>query len=215
MSLQSTAQADGKLPEFSWDRVPLYAHFGIGQGLKPEQYDFLAENFMLIGLTAGRGGTDSAEEYTAAAAAELKQRNPKMKVLFYWASDKPKHQSKIANQAYPGDYLIHTKRGKGKKDEVTRYFDVERQAVQDWWSDAAADAVHKYGCDGIFVDGAVAGHPQGPYARDLGKEKAAAMNEAVFAMLRDERWGRIRSLSSTRCMAPMVKKIRLGRNSYK
>ena len=185
--LQSPVQADGQLPPFSWDRVPLYSHFGIGKGLKPEQYDFLAEHFSLIGLTAGRGGPGSAEEYTAAAAAELKQRNPQMKVLFYWASDKPKHQSKIANKAYPGDYLIHTKRRKGKKDEVTTYFDVERQEVQAWWSDAAADAVHTYGCDGIFVDGAVAGHPQGPYARDFGKEKAAAMNEAVFAMLRDAR----------------------------
>jgi hypothetical protein len=165
----------------------LYAHFGIGDGLKPEEYDFLAENFSLIGLTAGRVRTGSAELNTAAAARELKQRNPAMKVLFYWASDKPKHQSKIANEAYPGEYLIHTKRRKGQKDQITTYFDVERAEVQDWWSDAAADAVHTYGCDGIFVDGAVAGHPQGPYARSFGKDKAAVMNGAVFAMLKEAR----------------------------
>jgi|SaaInlStandDraft_1057018.scaffolds.fasta_scaffold05492_6 hypothetical protein len=185
--MQSTALADAKLPQFSWDRVPLYAHFGIGEGLEPQQYDFLAEHFSLIGLTAGRVRNGSAELHTAAAARELKHRNPAMKVLFYWASDKPKHQSKIANAAYPGEYLIHTRSRKGQKDEVTSYFDVERPEVQNWWSDAASDAVHKYSCDGIFVDGAVAGHPQGPYARSFGKEKAAAMNEAVFAMLRDAR----------------------------
>ena len=155
--------------------------------LEPQQYDFLAENFSIIGLTAGRNRSSSAELQTAAAAAELKQRNPEVKVLFYWASDKPKHQSKIANKAYPGDYLIHTRRRKGQKDEVTTYFDVLRPEVQEWWSDAAGKAVHEYGCDGIFVDGAVAGHPQGSYARAFGKEKAVAMNEAVFAMLKDAR----------------------------
>ena len=42
-------------------------------------------------------------------------------------------------------------------------------------SDAAAAAVHQYSCDGIFVDGAVAGHPNGPLAKAFGKERAEAM----------------------------------------
>ncbi|MEO1857736.1 MAG: putative glycoside hydrolase, partial [Rubritalea sp.] len=95
--------------------------------------------------------------------------------------------SKTANKAYPAAYLIHTKARKGKKDIVTKYFDVVRQEVQDWWSDAAADAVHKYDCDGIFVDGAVAGHPKGSYAKAFGADKAAVMNKAVFSMLADAR----------------------------
>ena len=185
--LPEAVQAENKLPVFSWDHVPVYAHFGIGEGLQPEEYDFLAEHFSLIGLTAGPLRKGSAELNTAAAALAIKSRNPKVKVLFYWASDKPKHQSRIGNQAYPGEYLNHTKRTERKKDEVTQYFDVERQEVQDWWSYAAADAVHKYGCDGIFVDGAVAGHPGGSYARAFGDKKAEVMNEAVFAMLRDAR----------------------------
>ena len=176
-------QADDKLPVFSWDRVPLYAHFGSGEGLQPSQYDFLANNFSFIGLTAGRMRKGSAELHTAAAARAIKQRNPVVKVLFYWASDKPKHQSKISNNAYPGEYLIT----KGKNGKPTQHFDVERSEVQDWWTDAAAAAVHRYGCDGIFVDGAVAGCPNGPYARGFGKEKGAAMNDAVFAMLRTAR----------------------------
>ncbi len=182
------AQADDKLPVFSWDRVPLYAHFGSGEGLQPSQYDFLANNFSFIGLTAGRMRNGSAELHTAAAARAIKQRNPAVKVLFYWASDKPKHQSKISNNAYPGEYLIT----KGKNGKPTQHFDVERSEVQDWWTDAAAAAVHRYGCDGIFVGGAVAGCPNDPYARGFGKEKGAAMNDAVFAMLRTARqkWGR-------------------------
>jgi hypothetical protein len=177
-------------PEFNWDRVPVSVHFGIGDGLEPEQYDFLAKHFDFITLTAGRlpkSSKGSAELYTAEAARAIKKRNPKAKVLFYWASDKPKHQSRISNEAYPGEYIIHTRRRKGGKTEITKYFDVTRKEVQGWWSDAAASAVHKYSCDGIFVDGATAGRPGGPWSRDLGKEKAAAMDKAVFAMLKDAR----------------------------
>jgi hypothetical protein len=136
-----------RLPVFSWDRVPVSVHFGISGGLEPEQYDFVAKRFNFITLTAGRfprNSESSAELYTAEAARAIKKRDPRAKVLFYWASDKPKHQSKISNAAYPGEYIVRTKRKKGRKDQVTRWFDVTRKEVQDWWSDAAADAVHKY-----------------------------------------------------------------------
>ncbi len=190
LSVSATVHSGERLPVFSWDRVPVSVHFGIGDGLEPEQYDFVAKHFNFITLTAGRFPRDSkgsAELYTAEAARAIKKRNPKAKVLFYWASDKPKHQSKISNEAYPGEYIIRTRRRKGGKVQIVKYFDVTRKEVQTWWSDAAASAVHKYSCDGIFVDGATAGTPGGPLSREFGKQKAAAMDEAVFAMLRDAR----------------------------
>ena len=112
-------------PEFSWDRVPVSVHFGISEGLEPEQYDFVAKHFNFITLTAGRLPRDSkgsAETYTAEAARAIKNRNPKARVLFYWASDKPKAQSKIANAAYPGQYIIHTRNIKGGKKRVTKHY---------------------------------------------------------------------------------------------
>ena len=176
------------LPPFNWDRVPVSVHFGIGEGLTPEQYDFIAEHFNFITLTAGplpRNSKGSAELYTAEAARAIKKRNPKAKVLFYWASDKPKHQSRISNAAYPGEYIIQTQKRNGQKDRIIKWFDLSRKDVQTWWSDAAAAAVHKYACDGIFVDGATAGTPGGPLSRVVGKQKAAAMDKAVFAMLKE------------------------------
>lgn len=180
----------GKDLEFSWDRVPVSAHFGIADGLEPEQYDFVADHFDFITLTAGRlprDSTGNAETFTAEAALAIKKRNPKAKVVFYWASDKPKSQSKIANAAYPGEYLIHTRNRAGGRKEVTKHFDVTRKEVQDWWSDAAADAVHKYSCDGIYVDGATAGRVGGPWSSSFGEEKAVDMDKAMFAMLEDAR----------------------------
>jgi len=173
--------ADNGFPEFSWDDVPLYAHLGIGDGLEPNQCNYLADHYDLITFTGGivRDGL-SVEPKIAAAASAIKQRNPKTKVLFYWASDKPKHQWKLSNATYPGDYLLSTKNNK-----TTKYLDLTRQDVRDWWTDIAAQAVTTYACDGIFVDGATAGRPGGPLSRDLGKETAAVMDDAIFEMLID------------------------------
>ncbi len=175
--------AGSGFPDFSWDRVPLYAHLGIGDGLKPEQYHFLADHFKLIAFTGGVT-RDSVEPNIAAAARAIKQRNPKAKVLFYWASDMPKHQWQLSNATFPaGGYL---KVRKGNKEDALQ-FDVRRADVRAWWSDIAAKAVHDYACDGIFVDGATAGDPSGPWVRMFGQEQAVAMDQGVFAMLRDAR----------------------------
>ena len=176
-------RAGDGFPDFSWDRVPLYAHLGIGDGLKPEQYNFLADHFKLIAFTGGITKS-SVEPNIAAAARVIKQRNPKAKVLFYWASDMPKHQWKQSNATFPDGGYLHAKK-KGNSDSLQ--FDVRRQDVRDWWSGVAGKAVHDYGCDGIFVDGATAGTPDGPWSRMFGKEKAAVMDEGVFTMLKEAR----------------------------
>jgi len=178
----SPLPAAGGYPEFSWDRVPLYAHLGIGDGLKPEQCEFLADHFQLITFTGGITKS-SVETNIAAAARAIKQRNPKAKVLFYWASDMPKHQWKLSNATFPkGGYLQAKKGGRDSSQ-----FDVRRQDVRDWWSSVAGKAVHDYGCDGIFVDGATAGRPNGPWSRMFGAEQALAMDQGVFAMLKQAR----------------------------
>ena len=179
-----TARASEGFPAFTWDRVPLYAHLGIGDGLDPNQCNFLADHFSLITFTGGVVHMGSVEPKIAAAARTIKKRNPAAKVLFYWASDMPKKQWKISNATFPKDGIL-TSPGQGKN--ARRNFNVCRPDVRNWWSDIAAKAVNDYSCDGIFVDGATAGRPDGPWSRQFGKEKAAEMDQAVFAMLRQAR----------------------------
>ena len=71
-------------PHFSWDRVPLYAHIGLGDGLKPEQYKFLADHYDFIAFTGGRMSREyrtkkeiTFERIVAHAARTIKTRNPK------------------------------------------------------------------------------------------------------------------------------------------
>jgi len=127
----STMHAADGFPEFSWDRVPLYAHLGIGDGLKPEQCHFLADRFQLITFTGGIT-RNSVETNIAAATRTIKQRNPKAKVLFYWASDMPKHQWKLSNADFPENGYVRPA-AQGTKGQ--RSFDVTRQDVRGWWTD--------------------------------------------------------------------------------
>jgi len=181
LSAMTVVHAGAGYPEFSWDHVPLYAHLGIGDGLEPDQCNFLADHFDIIAFTGGKVTRGSVEPNIAAGARAIKKRNPKAKVLFYWASDMPKHQWKLSNAAFPKDGYLHSPKKRRQN------FDVTRQDVRDWWSDVAAKAVHDYSCDGIFVDGATAGRPNGPWSREFGAEKAAVMDKGMFAMLEEAR----------------------------
>jgi hypothetical protein len=180
--LASLRAGDG-YPEFDWDRVPLYAHLGIGKGLEPEQYHFLADHFDIVAFTGGILKNAPVEPNIAAAAKAIKERNPKSKVIFYWASDMPKHQWQLSNATFPEGGYLHAK--KGGRDSLQ--FDVRRQDVRDWWSGIAGKAVHDYGCDGIFIDGLTAGCSSGVWSRMFGAEQAAEMDKGVFAMLKQAR----------------------------
>jgi hypothetical protein len=178
----SLSAADG-YPEFQWDRVPLYAHLAVGNGPEPKQIEFLADHFSVVALTGGTVTNGSVERNIAATSEAIKKRNPKAKVIFYWASDMPKPQWKDSNATFPeGGYLSAKKGGRDSKQ-----FDLRRQDVRDWWSDIAGKATHQYQCDGIFVDGISAGSKTGVWVKMFGAEQAAAMDAGTFAMLKQAR----------------------------
>lgn len=103
--LRSTASAADGYPVFSWDRVPVYAHFGYDPKLTPEQYDFLAKRFPLVTFAAGNV-REEAEKGIAAGAAEIKKRNPSVKVLFYFAGDILHEPFTLSNETFPKDGFI-------------------------------------------------------------------------------------------------------------
>ena len=94
--------ADG-YPNFSWDRVPVYAHVGLGKGLKPNEYRFLAEHYDFIAFTGGAIDREyrsnrkiTFERIVTDAAGTIKQHNPNARVLFYLASDFAKPHNKLS-----------------------------------------------------------------------------------------------------------------------
>ena len=83
----SALRADDALPPFSWDHVPVYAHVGkTSDDFTPRQLDFLAKHFDFITIEKAQaiqkyGNTEAG---FVVAVREIKKRNPKAKVLFYW-----------------------------------------------------------------------------------------------------------------------------------
>lgn len=189
--LANRLQAHDGYPDFSWDRVPVYAHVGVGRGLKPEEYEFLARHYSFITFTGGaidatfrRDDSISAETVIADAARTIKQHNPRAKVLMYWAADMPKPQWKISNAAIPEGGLITYQRRKGMSPQL---FDFTQPGMRSWWSDVAAHCISAHHCDGLYVDGATSYRPAGPMDRFLGDEKRTALDEGMFQTLQATR----------------------------
>jgi hypothetical protein len=188
-SMPSSLSAQSGHPKFSWDRVPLYVHVGLGKGLKPEEYKLLAERCDFIAFTGGvmdrEYRTNDAitfETIVTDAATTVKQHNPKAKILFYWAAEFAKPHNKISNALIPADGQIEVKRN---SRNTVQLFDTTNPEVRDWWTDIAAKAMREYGCDGIFVDGGTAFRPGTVYETKLGKERNGALECGTMQMMRE------------------------------
>ncbi len=179
--------ANDVLPPFNWDHVPVYAHIGKhSDDFSPEELDFLAKHFNFIAIEKGqairkRGDTEAG---IAEASKQIKQRNPKAKVLFYWNTflDIPEYK---ATRKLPDDWLLKDRQGNAvmvRKRLPT--YNLARADMRHWWSDTAANVVHEGYEDGIFADAL----PQvtATEKRDLlGDEKYAALNDGLLTMLKE------------------------------
>lgn len=185
---RSTRAVNGPQP-FSWDRVPLYAHVGkSSDDFTPEQLDFLAKHFDFIAFEKGqairkRGDTEAG---IAEAARQIRLRNPRAKVLFYWNAflDYPLYK---ASRDLPADRHLKDRHGKPVlvRNSVPAY-DLARDDVRTWWSDTAAAAVREGAADGIFADALLQVTAPGKRAL-LGEEKYRALNDGLVVMLKETR----------------------------
>lgn len=159
LTLSPTLHADDVLPPFSWEHVPVCAHVGKASGdFTPEELDFLAEHFNFITIEKDQASHKhgSTEAGFTVAAREIKKRNPRAKVLFYWNASLDISSGRgvyEAMQTFPADGYLKDDQGNPvlRRKTIPNY-DLLRQDVRDWWSDAAARAVRTYGADGIYAD---------------------------------------------------------------
>ena len=177
------------LPPFSWDHVPMYAHVGKGaDDFTPEELDYLSKHFDFIALEKGQavGKRGDTEAGVAEATRQIKQRNPRAKVLFYWNAflDYPLYK---VSRKLPADWHLKDLQGKPVliRNSVPAY-DLACADVRAWWSETAAAAVREGGPDGIFADAFL--QVVAPAKRKLlGDEKYAALNAGLVAMLKETR----------------------------
>ena len=173
----SALHAADALPPFSWDHVPVYAHVGKRSGdFTTEELDFLSKHFNFITIEKDQASDKhgSTEAGFAVAAREIKKRNPRAKVLFYWNASLDTSSGRgdyLAMQTFPADGFL--KDGQGKqvmRRKTVPNYDLLRKDVRDWWADVAAKAVREYGADGIFADA-------------MGQDRVKGMSDEQFAAL--------------------------------
>jgi hypothetical protein len=185
-------RANDALPLFSWDRVPVYAHVAKASGdFTPEELDFLAEHFDFITIEKGQAARKygNTEEGFAAAAREIKKRNPDAKVLFYWNASLDSSTVRWGYEAaktFPADGHLKDRAGNPvlRRKTVPNY-ELRRPDVRAWWSDAAAKAVREYGADGIFAD--AMGDPPTANLKTLDEQTVIDLRTARLAMMEETR----------------------------
>jgi hypothetical protein len=188
LALSSRSSASG-LPPFSWDCVPVVAHVGkTSDDFSTNELEFLAKhfNFVVVEKAQAVQKRGTTEAGIAEAARQIKLRNPKAKVIFYWNSflDIPQYE---AHSTLPTDG--HLKDLEGKTVMVRKTvstLDLSREDVRNWWTDVAEKAVAEGGCDGIFADALPQVTASGK-KKLLGDEKYKALNDGLVAMLKDTR----------------------------
>src|SRR5687768_10528973 len=84
-----------------WQTVPVYGHLGKRTDFTDSEIDFLARRYSVITIekTQGASARQAAEQASARALNQLKQRESAPKVYYYWNSAVayPEHYAALAD----------------------------------------------------------------------------------------------------------------------
>jgi hypothetical protein len=183
------AAPDGSVRDVAanhWDRVPLALHFAKRTApMTAEELDFVASHSQLVTLEKGHGARSfgSTEAGIAATARELKQRNPKLRVLFYFNA-LVNWQGYDAFKSYSTEWDLRDSAGArvNHPSGQTRP-DPSNPEWRKWWVQSAVHGVREGKLDGVFVDALPqALSPTGLRER-LGAERAAAVVDGLRKLL--------------------------------
>ena len=187
---ETSAPAANRLPEFSWDRVPLYMHIRKATNFTQDEIKYLA-TFPLVTFekTTGSQTFKCTEDGTLAAAKAVKEINPSTKILYYrnvfvhWGT----YKTNAEIDKMPGAFLVG-KEGKTKlnfgKNEA---YDLTNPQFREMWVGNVKQLCADPLIDGVFADGIVKVLSLGYLVRDIGKERKAALVEGYKTMMTETR----------------------------
>ena len=171
--------------DFSWDRVPVNIHFGKrGADMTEAELDFIAAHSDFVTLEKGHGASahGGTEAGIADTARRLKQRNPRIKVLFYLNAfiNWPGYES---YQTFRPEWTLRSAAGEVvTHPSGTPRPDPSNPAFREWWSEVVAAAMRRGPLDGLFAD-ALQQALAPALAKSLGETKARAVAEGIREMM--------------------------------
>ena len=158
--------------EWDWSRTRTWAEYNMGRMMTASEAEFVATHYDVVGLGGIFGAhLNTAEVVQAAAAAQLKSFNKKLKVIIYRNSDLDlgfAEKASLEFRRHP-EWLLRSADGfpvdcPGGKDprcekmQGQLTWDPTIKAVRDWFINATIGAITNQtngtAVDGVFVDGA-------------------------------------------------------------
>jgi N-acetylgalactosamine-6-sulfatase len=146
-------------PAFSWDTVPLYAHFGDREGMTDEDVEFIASHYDFIVLEKAHGidKYGDTEQGTIEDVARIKAVNPDARMLYYWnlLLDYPLYAASAQRADDPSWFIHHVDGGldrKGSGPNALRRYDLSNPEWRKWWVSVAAEMLERGSMDGVFID---------------------------------------------------------------
>lgn len=185
-----TTIVKNKLPEFSWDKMPLYMHLRKATSFTNKEIDYIAK-FPLITFekTTGSKTFGSTEKGTLKAAKAVKKINPDAKILYYknvvinWKSYQ--EDEEFLNE-HPEAYLVNTKGEKAfMSNNKTSFFDISDAYVRDYWLDHVTKMASNPEIDGLFLDANIKVLVPGFFNGRIGKQKQKAIETGYLSMMKE------------------------------
>jgi arylsulfatase B len=176
-----------RFPDFSWETVPVYIHYGDQDGYPDEAVEFMAakSNFISMEKSQGYNTHGSAFKGQMEDARRLHAADENIKVVFYWNTflDYPWSEAHGQYQKNPEWWLRTLDGSLDKKRGNLKRYDLSNPEVREWWTEVVRKAVAEGPCDGVFMDA----FPQigTPANKRLwGKEKYDAIQGGLLKLLK-------------------------------
>ena len=179
-----------KLPEFSWDKMPLYMHMRKSTAFTKKEITYLSK-FPLITFekTTGSKSSGSTEKGTIKAAKAVKKINPDVKILYYknvvinW---KGYSEDEDFLYQHPEALLVNAK---GEKTLMpngkTGFFDISKDYVREYWLNHVKKVTESPFIDGVFLDANIKVLVPFFFNSRVGEEKQEAIKTGYLSMMAD------------------------------
>ena len=156
--LSMVVLCSAKLPQFSWDTVPVFFHSGNESGLYSQEALQTMAKFQMVTIEKFQSyqvqGIDDEDDMVAVMKA-VKKINPNVATYFYMNSNKDIPElTRTARQfeQHP-DWFLRNEDGIKVKDSQGLYvFDLTNPVVRQWWQDTCINATIVTNGDGCYCD---------------------------------------------------------------
>ena len=185
-----TSAVKHKLPEFSWDKMPLYMHLRKSTAFTNKEVKYIAKHPLItFEKTTGSKTYGSTEKGTIKAAEAVKKINPNATILYYknvvinWGGYK---EDEDFLYQYPEALLVNNKGQKAvMPNGRTGFFDISQDYVRDYWLKHVEKVSDNPFIDGVFLDANIKVLVPVFFNSRVGEVKQKAIKSGYLSMMAD------------------------------